>query len=706
MAKNIIIIELYFMLILIKTVSADTFIDIKKLSFNNDYFVILDTGLYLYDSNFKHCALIHQFNEKEYKTNVAYNKINITELYNEQNAYILCLINEYLFILDEYTYKVMNFTINEINNFTNNNDYYNIMPYKIENNNISFIIAFNNDTNSLYFYSYNFELEQEKLYNPEIIIKDNLNIQNKMIRCEMNSNLTFIICFYHSKNNTENYFVSKTFIIENKTDGINLSKIYIYSYQVSSEIKQIKIAKSYNDKFFACIFLVKGRICFINKDNYYQFETIITQKDACWPNNYKVFYFNETNEFMFLSKKDFNISSIIFNNYNDSYGEGDSFLSEYIEYSLIYNNGYKIVYNSNFTGHGECNNISIYKNIKQTIEEIKYLINNLENKEELITKLNEFIKIGIILNDINNNENLIIKNDEENITISFTTTNDEKLNENNINLIAVNLGDCEYNLKNYYKISNESNLYILKIDIKQKGKNYPLIEYEVFYPLYGENNEILDLNLCNDTNIELSIPIIINDTIDKYNPKSNYYNDICTKATSKYNTDITLYDRRIEFINNDMSLCEENCELISYDNIYRKAKCSCKVKTSLSLDNIELDNKNILKNFIDIKKITNIEIVKCYKIVFNINNIKSNYGSFIILFIFILYFISIIIFYCKSLKKLIKKTIEIINSINNKGNHITVNDYIYSSNKGIHKKRLRKRNIKNKKIENKSTKKK
>ena len=52
---------------------------------------------------------------------------------------------------------------------------------------------------NLYFYSYNLELEQEKLYNPEIIIKDNLNIQNKMIRCEMNSNLTFIICFYYSK---------------------------------------------------------------------------------------------------------------------------------------------------------------------------------------------------------------------------------------------------------------------------------------------------------------------------------------------------------------------------------------------------------------------------------------------------------------------------------------------------------------------------
>ena len=118
------------------------------------------------------------------------------------------------------------------------------------------------------------------------------------------------------------------------------------------------------------------------------------------------------------------------------------------------------------------------------------------------------------------------------------------MNENNINLTSINLGDCEYNLKNNYGISNESNLYILKIDMKQKGKNYPLIEYEVFYPLYDEKNEILDLNLCNYTNIELSIPIIINSIIDKYNPKSNYYNDICTRATSDFNTDITLYDRR------------------------------------------------------------------------------------------------------------------------------------------------------------------
>jgi hypothetical protein len=144
----------------------------------------------------------------------------------------------------------------------------------------------------------------------------------------------------------------------------------------------------------------------------------------------------------------------------------------------------------------------------------------------------------------------------------------------------------------------------------------PKIEYEVFYPINEGEMEILNLSYCEGTEIEISIPIEINDTIDKYNPKSGYYNDICYKSTSENNTDITLNDRRNEFINNDMSLCEENCELTSYDNIKERAKCSCNVKTSISLDNIEFDRKNLMKNFLDIKKITNIEIVKCYKIVF------------------------------------------------------------------------------------------
>ena len=72
----------------------------------------------------------------------------------------------------------------------------------------------------------------------------------------------------------------------------------------------------------------------------------------------------------------------------------------------------------------------------------------------------------------------------------------------------------------------------------------PKLEYEVYYPLYNSNNLTkLDLNLCKDSKIEISIAVSINDSLDKYNPKSSYYNDICSKATSESGTDIPLKDR-------------------------------------------------------------------------------------------------------------------------------------------------------------------
>ena len=51
---------------------------------------------------------------------------------------------------------------------------------------------------------------------------------------------------------------------------------------------------------------------------------------------------------------------------------------------------------------------------------------------------------------------------------------------------------------------------MLKIDTNQEVKNYPLIEYEVFYPLNNGKMELLNLSFCKGIDIELSIPIIIN----------------------------------------------------------------------------------------------------------------------------------------------------------------------------------------------------
>ena len=290
----------------------------------------------------------------------------------------------------------------------------------------------------------------------------------------------------------------------------------------------------------------------------------------------------------------------------------NNFSTQVHAYSIIYINNYQIVNYKSFTNYNKSIDISIFANIKHYnyIKEVQYLVDNSENKEDLLKNLNELIKNNINLNYIDDNEELIIPKDQ--MTIAFTSTAIQKMNENS-NSTTINLGKCEKKLKNIYNISKEANLYILKIDTKQDYKNYPIIEYEIFYPLNNGEIEILNLSFCEGIDIELSIPIIINDTIDKYNPKSKYYNNICSKATSENNTDIPLGDRRNEFMNNNMSLCEDNCELTSYDFNNKKAKCSCNAKTVISLDKIEYDKKNIIKDFINIKKITNIEVIKCYR---------------------------------------------------------------------------------------------
>ena len=60
--------------------------------------------------------------------------------------------------------------------------------------------------------------------------------------------------------------------------------------------------------------------------------------------------------------------------------------------------------------------------------------------------------------------------------------------------------------------------------------------------------------------MEISIPVKINEkNLFKYNSSDDYYNDKCYAYTTEMGTDITLKDRRNEYQNNNMSLCEYNC---------------------------------------------------------------------------------------------------------------------------------------------------
>ena len=187
---------------------------------------------------------------------------------------------------------------------------------------------------------------------------------------------------------------------------------------------------------------------------------------------------------------------------------------------------------------------------------------------------------------------------------------------------------------------------MFKVEYFVEGLLIPIIAYEFFDPI---TNEQLDLNYCKDTKINFYVSVSIDEEqLFLYNPNSDYYNDICYPYSTENETDITLVDRKTEYNNKNLSLCEKNCQYIEYDLNSKKVLCQCmgQNKSPMKLDDIINTNK-LLNNFIDIKSISNLDIIFCYNLIFSKDGILYNLGSYILLSIIFFYLISSIIFYFK-----------------------------------------------------------
>ena len=310
---------------------------------------------------------------------------------------------------------------------------------------------------------------------------------------------------------------------------------------------------------------------------------------------------------------------------------------------------------------------------------------------------------------------LLDKGEEEILNVedvSFTLSTTQNQNKNKT---IVDFGECENILINKYN----KTLYLKRIDAKEKDMNVSKIEYDVYCKINGTKLQKLDLSICDKSKITISIPVTLNESLDILNSSSRYYNDICYTTTSENNTDISINDRQKEFCNKNKMVCQEDCDFVDYDNKTKKALCSCGIKeSSSSFANMKINKTKLLESFININNIANIYILKCFKILFSIEGILYNIGSYIIIAVFILHIISICIFYINQLGFLNKKIKEILfglkyfkliknvepKGINKKDNKKTTkklipfNKEIKSKNKNIINLSKEKLNKKNKKI--------
>ena len=243
---------------------------------------------------------------------------------------------------------------------------------------------------------------------------------------------------------------------------------------------------------------------------------------------------------------------------------------------------------------------------------------------------------------ITNNRTVILEDNKVfyEITSTNSITSDPRISR-------IDLGECEAVLKSYYEIDMNDTLYILKIDAYVEGQIGPKVEYEIYYPLNGIDLNLLDISICEGIDIFIGFPVNITKDLDLYDKNSKYYSDICYPYTNENGTDVTLKDRQNEFEENNMSLCENNCNFAGYNEKTGTAKCSCGVKLNIPMVSELKVDKNKLIKFMDIKTIANFNIMKCFSLFFSKRGITTNIGFHSFYPTIIMYFICIIFLYAK-----------------------------------------------------------
>ncbi len=237
-----------------------------------------------------------------------------------------------------------------------------------------------------------------------------------------------------------------------------------------------------------------------------------------------------------------------------------------------------------------------------------------------------------------------------------------------LNITKIEYDSCIHQLKIDNNIDENKDLIIAVIDV-MSGNN-PITSFGFFNPDTGEK---LDASKsCSDKSVKMyeDILTILNDPlaidllekqkINIFDLNDEFYKDICFHFNSPNGKDATLQDRIKSFYPN-VTLCDAKCKNKGVNITTLKAECECTFQDLLSKNIFENDLfrdnvfiKESLQEIADMINNLNLEVLACYKDVFDFKYFKKNKGGFIVIGIFILYTICIIVYSTKSKNKMIR----------------------------------------------------
>ena len=267
-----------------------------------------------------------------------------------------------------------------------------------------------------------------------------------------------------------------------------------------------------------------------------------------------------------------------------------------------------------------------------------------KTKDDILEEIRKKILNNLInYNYIDNGNYFYIK--YRNVRYIYSKSNNDNISE----LPSVKLDDCLAKLQ-----EEDSKLYILYIQVTESGMRVSNIQYEIYSllntPSPIPNIRKLDLDICKEMKVEVEVDVDIpKGDMNLYNSSSGFYNDICYTYKSDRGTDVTLKDRRDDYVNNNLAICDNGCELTAYDYTTHKASCYCPISLTISsISKIKIDKERLMSNFLDISNVANTKIMKCYSTFFS-SKIKKNVGFFVNTIVLVLEIGSVFGFYFYSL---------------------------------------------------------
>ena len=277
-----------------------------------------------------------------------------------------------------------------------------------------------------------------------------------------------------------------------------------------------------------------------------------------------------------------------------------------------------------------------------------------------------------ILNEDYEGQNTIVET--ETVIIQVSKLDDQE-NQENEKVSNIDLGKCEDLLRQEYDLSADEDLIVYKVDIKTSDSSATYVTYEI----YDSDLNKLSLDVCSETQITIQVPVKVGDNLQTlaeslgdsgynlFDEDDSFYNDICATYTSENGTDMLLSDRKNDIYSatENLTLCQTDCELESYNATSKKAKCNCDVATSTTvIESLDIDNlfskKEIAKSFYDTLANSNFLVMKCYKLIFDGSLIFKNYGEIIMTILTLLFLIMMIIYFILGGKKIHRYLVSIL----------------------------------------------